>query len=158
MKTVIKLLYILTPSERRSGLILVSLIMLMALFEVVGIASIMPFIAVLTNPQLIETNTILNTIFKATSVLGVVTYEKFLFFLGVCVFILLVLSMLIRSLAIYTQINFVLMREHSISRRLVSIYLSQDYSWFLNKNSSDLGKTILSEVGRDGLHFKSGIS
>lgn len=147
MKTVIKLLYILTPSERRSGLILVSLIMLMALFEVVGIASIMPFIAVLTNPQLIETNTILNTIFKATSVLGVVTYEKFLFFLGVCVFILLVLSMLIRSLAIYTQINFVLMREHSISRRLVSIYLSQDYSWFLNKNSSDLGKTILSEVG-----------
>ena len=38
------------------------------------------------------------------------------------------------------------MREHSISRRLVESYLNQPYIWFLNRNSADLGKTILSEV------------
>jgi ABC-type multidrug transport system fused ATPase/permease subunit len=38
------------------------------------------------------------------------------------------------------------MLEHSISKRLVEGYLYQPYSWFLNRNSADLGKTILSEV------------
>ena len=38
------------------------------------------------------------------------------------------------------------MREYTIGKRLVDIYLSQEYSWFLNKNSSALGKNILSEV------------
>jgi ABC-type bacteriocin/lantibiotic exporter with double-glycine peptidase domain len=39
------------------------------------------------------------------------------------------------------------MREYSIGKRLVEGYLHQPYSWYLNRNSSDLGKTILSEVG-----------
>ena len=36
------------------------------------------------------------------------------------------------------------MREYSIER-LIS-YLRQPYSWFLNRHSAELGKTILSEV------------
>ena len=38
------------------------------------------------------------------------------------------------------------MREYSIGKMLVERYLHQPYAWFLNKNSSDLGKNILSEV------------
>ena len=30
---------------------------------------------------------------------------------------------------------------------MVIKYLNQPYTWFLNRNSADLGKTILSEVG-----------
>ena len=40
------------------------------------------------------------------------------------------------------------MREYSIGKRLVEGYLKQNYSWFLSRNSADLGKTILSEVGQ----------
>ena len=39
------------------------------------------------------------------------------------------------------------MRSFSISKRLVNGYLHKQYSWFLSNNSSELGKTILSEVG-----------
>jgi len=39
------------------------------------------------------------------------------------------------------------MREYTIGKRLVEGFLYQSYSWFLNHHSSDLGKTILSEVG-----------
>ena len=39
------------------------------------------------------------------------------------------------------------MREYSISKLLVESYLHQPYSWFLNRNSADLGKSILGEVG-----------
>ena len=39
------------------------------------------------------------------------------------------------------------MREYTIGRRLIEGYLGQPYSWFLSRNSADLGKSILSEVG-----------
>ena len=38
------------------------------------------------------------------------------------------------------------MREFTIGKRLVEGYLHQPYSWFLNRHSSDLAKTILSEI------------
>ena len=61
----------------------------MALIDMLGIASILPFIAVLTNPQLIETNYILKTTFENVSVLGIVTEQQFLFALGILVFLFL---------------------------------------------------------------------
>ena len=39
------------------------------------------------------------------------------------------------------------MRQYSIAKKLIEGYLHQPYSWFLNRHSADLGKTILSEVG-----------
>ena len=38
------------------------------------------------------------------------------------------------------------MRQYSIGKRLVEGYLHQPYTWFLNHHSSDLGKTILTEI------------
>ena len=38
------------------------------------------------------------------------------------------------------------MREYILSKRLLEGYLHQPYTWFLNNNSADLGKTILSEI------------
>ena len=40
------------------------------------------------------------------------------------------------------------MREYSLGKRLIEGYLHQPYSWFLNQHSSDIGKTILSEVAQ----------
>ena len=38
------------------------------------------------------------------------------------------------------------MREYTLGKRLLEGYIHQPYSWFLNRHSADLGKTILSEV------------
>ena len=40
------------------------MITVMALLDTIGVASILPFIAVLTNPDIIETNVILSKAFK----------------------------------------------------------------------------------------------
>jgi len=147
MQTFKKLLLILTPQElRRAGLLLV-MILIMALLDMIGVASILPFISVLTNPNIIETNSILNTLFQHLKIFGVETSQQFLFALGVMVFILLVVSILFKALTTYAQLRFVLMREYNISKRLVEGYLHQPYSWFLNRHSADLGKNILSEAG-----------
>lgn len=90
-----------------------------------GVASILPFIAVLTNPSLIETNIILNTIFKTSNRFGIETNQEFLFILGVFVFLLLVTSLTFKTLTNYAKIRFVQMREYSIAKRLVAGYLYQ---------------------------------
>ena len=142
-----KILYLLSSRERRLSAVLLMLIIIMALLEMIGVASIMPFMAVLTNPSLVETNLILNYMFKASSIFGVENNEQFLFALGVLVFILLVTSISFKAFTTYVQIRFVQSLQYNISRRLMEKYLSQSYSWFLSRNSADFSKTILSETG-----------
>ena len=148
MELLKKLLYLLSPGERKQAFILLIMILIMAIFEMIGVASILPFMAVLTNPEIIETNVILSTAFETSSIFGVETTQQFLFFLGIVVFVLLVLSLTFKALTIFTQLRFTSICQYSIARRLVEGYLYQPYSWFLNRHSADLGKTILSEVGQ----------
>jgi ABC-type multidrug transport system fused ATPase/permease subunit len=43
-------------------------------------------------------------------------------------------------------LRFATMRAYSISSRLLSTYLHQPYSWFLERNSSEVGKNVLNEA------------
>lgn len=148
MKIFKKLFFLLSLHERKRVGILLIMIIIMALLDMIGIASILPFIAALTNPSLIETNIFLNFIYQTSNRFGVETNQEFLFFLGVLVFLTLIISLTFKALTTYVQVRFVYMREYSIGKRLVEGYLHQPYSWFLSRNSSDLGKTILSEVSQ----------
>jgi len=146
MQTLKKILYILTPIERKHGGLLVILVLIMALLDTMGVASIVPFMAVVSKPDIIQTNIYLNKMFQASSIFGVENNQEFLFVLGIFVFVLLVGSLTFKAFTFYVQARFIQMRQYSISKRLVEGYLHQPYSWFLNRNSADLGKTILTEV------------
>ncbi len=137
---------LLEPSEKRRGMFLLILILITAFIDMMGIASVLPFIAVLTNPSIIETNVFLSYLYKESSFLGVNTLEEFLFILGIGVFIILIISLTFRALTTYGQMRFTLMQEYVIGRKLVEGYLNQPYSWFLDKNSADIGKSVLSDV------------
>ena len=148
MQIIKKLLFILSPVERkRAGLVLV-MVLIMAFLDMLGVASIMPFMAVLANPEVIETNRFLHAAYNASYVFGVSTPQQFIFILGILVFVMLVLTLSVKALTNLAQTRFVFMREYSIGKRLVEGYLHQPYSWFLTRNSADLGKNILSEVAQ----------
>ena len=148
MKTLKQFLYLLSHQERKRAYLLLGMILVMALLDMLGVASIMPFIAVLSNPELIETNFILNKMFKYAVSFGIETNQQFLSALGIIVFLFLVISLTFRALTLYTQVRFLSMREYSLGKRLVEGYLHQPYSWFLSRHSAELGKTILSESGK----------
>lgn len=148
MKNYKKLISLFTPAEKKKLFLLLIMIIVMALLDMAGVASILPFIAVLTNPSLIETNIYLNHLFEFSKLFGVENNYDFFIFLGILVFILLVFSNSVKAFTIFWQSRFGLMSEYSISKRLVNSYLVQPFSWFLNKHSADLGKTILSEVSQ----------
>lgn len=141
-----KLWAILTPHERGRARLVVAMMLIMALLDALGVASILPFIAVLSNPGMLESNTFLRIAFDTSRSFGVNTEQQFLFFLGLIVLILLVISLAFKALTTYAQTRFCLLREYSIGKRLVEGYLRQPYSWFLDRHSANLGATILSEV------------
>ena len=79
MKKIVKKLYnLLSPQERRSGYILLFMILVMAILDMVGVASIMPFMAVLAKPEVIQSN---SYIVAAYNGLGFTNPDTFLFFL-----------------------------------------------------------------------------
>ena len=148
MQNLKKILFLLSSQERKHAALLMVMIIIMAFLDMIGVASILPFMAVVTNPSIIETNLILNIMYQYSSLFGVENNQQFIFALGVLVFILLVFSLGFKTLTTYLQIRFVSMSEYTIGKRLMKVYLCQPYSWFLSRHSADLGKIILSEVGQ----------
>ena len=148
MNTLKKFIYLLSPEELKRAYILLTAVIFMAIIDVLGVASVLPFMAILVNPDIIETNYAINKIYEASIFFGIKNNQQFIFTLGFFVFFLLVFSLTIKALTTYAQIRFVEMRGYSLSKRLVEFYLKQPYDWFLNRHSADLGKTILSEVSQ----------
>ena len=112
-----------------------------------GLASILPFIGVLSNPEILKTNEILSEIFNYLKSFGIDNSREFIFILGIFVFILLIISLSFKAATTYLQVRFNSMCQYNIGKRIIEGYLNKPYSWFLNRNSSELGKNILSEVG-----------
>lgn len=144
-ETFLKLLDLLDKRERRNAVLLFIMMLLMGLLEVLGVASVMPFIAVLANPEVIQTNHYLNFVYTS---LGFDDSLSFLIFLGSVVFILVVGSLGFKALTTWVMTRYAQMRNFSLSSRLMRGYLNRPYSFFLNRHSADLGKSILSEVAQ----------
>ena len=66
MQNIKKLLHLLSYKERKRASLLLIMILLMAFIDMLGIASILPFIAILTSPEIIDSNTLLNKVYKAS--------------------------------------------------------------------------------------------
>ena len=79
MQTLKKLIFLLSYQERKHALFLLGLVVVMALLDMAGVASILPFMAVLTNPDLIQTNIILKTMFEISNSFGIENNQEFLF-------------------------------------------------------------------------------
>lgn len=143
IKTLLKTLGILSPAERWRGAMLVGLMAILAAMEAAGVASIAPFLAVLGNPGIIETNPYLNQTYHA---LGFTSSHTFLIVLAGFSLVVLIVVSALRTLVNFSLYRFANMRRHAIGMRLMNRYLQQPYSFFLGRNSSELSKTILSEV------------
>jgi ABC-type multidrug transport system fused ATPase/permease subunit len=140
-----KTLSLLSKQEKKRGLLVLMMVIIMAVFETLGVASIMPFLTVLGNPEAIETNPYLNTIY---SYFNFQSKQQFLIALGVFAFSLVVFSAAFRIATTYVINRYTQMRLHTLSERLLETYLRQPYSFFLGRNTGDMAKSILSEVNQ----------
>lgn len=141
--TIRRVLSILSAAERRQLLLLLPLIVAAAALEAVGVASIIPFLGLLSDPAALEKSPWLRDVYEA---LGAVGRERFFFFVGVGVLVTMSASNLMQALTTYALLRFSWMRNHTLSVRLLAAYLRRPYSFFVENNSADLAKNLLAEV------------
>ncbi len=138
-----KLFDLLDARERRRFWLLLGLIVVMGLVDMIGVAAILPFLSVLADPGVIESNRHLAALYHG---LGFSGERAFLVFLGLAVLGVIAFSLCVKVATLYATARFSQMRNHSLSSRLFGGYLGQPYVWFLGRHSADLGKAMLSEV------------
>ena len=138
-----KIFTLFDASEIRQFWLLTVIMVLVAVAEVVGMSSIFLLLNVLAEPKTIENSVALSYVYRT---FGFSSLFHFQVALSVVVMCVVMGGLGIKALGSYTATLFSTMRGYSISSRLLGAYLSQPYSWFLERNSAEIGKTVLSEV------------
>ena len=131
---------ILSVLDRRKVIYVLILIMGMAFIESAGVISIMPFLAVLSNPDVVDSNNYLKLIYNFTQVPN---KQKFIIYLGFLSLIVVILSTVFKIITQYAVNRFTSLQRHYFSTRLLKIYLQQDYVFFIKRNNATLVKNIL---------------
>lgn len=138
-----KLKALLEARERRKIVAITLLMTFTAFIQTAGIASVMPFLAVVSDPEIIRSNTALDFIYGQ---LEFTSAQSFLYFLGVCAFSVFSLGILLQAYSHWVVTRFSQTQQYHLSRRLMADYLRRPYAFFLTRNSSDLAKTVLQET------------
>ena len=141
---------LMDPAERRRMWLLTPLLTANALFQVLGIASVMPLLSLIANPSVIQEQPVLASLYR---LLGFESALSFTIFTGVAVLVLLVVSNAFAALTQYALLRFSWGLNHTVSVRMLRAYLFKPYVYFLDHNSAGLAKNILGEVKYAVSHF-----
>lgn len=134
---------ILSPLDKRKVIYVFILVMGMAFIESAGVISIMPFLAVLSNPNVVESNSYLKQLYDFT---GAANKQNFILYLGFLSLFVVMCSTVFKIVTQYAVNRFASLQRHYFSTRLLKTYLQQNYEFFIQRNSATLAKNILSEV------------
>lgn len=136
---------LLNTEERRLSYGLLGLIVLAGFTDTIGVSSILPFMAVVGNPELIQTNPSLHNLY--------VWFEfesphSFLIGLGIGALVMMLMSNTV-SLAGSTAILwFSSNLGHRLSTEILATYVKQPYTYFLERNTSNLVMNCTDDVMR----------
>lgn len=140
-----KLLSFFSAGEKRQILLLLLSTTVSGLVQAVGVASIMPFIAVVADPDLVVENHYLSWAYGA---LGFTSTNAFLKFLGLAAFIMLLATNVLAGINAWLTFRVCHLGEYKLARRLMSRYLARPYLFLLQRNSSELVKMVVAEIDR----------
>jgi ATP-binding cassette, subfamily B, bacterial PglK len=145
IKKVLGLIAEIGVSFRRRVFMIFLFTVFMAFMEMIGVASIAPFMAVVSAPDVIHQNEYLNLAFNY---FNFNSDNEFLISLGFVVVAILISNNIFSAFMMWLVTNFNRKFAHSLAIKLLDKYLKQPYEFFVNRNSADLSKNILSESHR----------
>lgn len=144
-KLIKELFQLLTPSQRKRFYTLQILVIIMAIGEIVGIASIAPFMALVGDVGMLERHNILAQIYAQT---GLQNPHEFIFWVGVAVLAALTLAALISMYTIWKLSMFAAKIGTEIADRLYTHYMNESWLFHASGSSAQLTKQVSNEAVR----------
>ena len=145
LKIIKELFSLLTPRQRKRFYALQAQVIIMAFAEIVSIASIVPFMALVGDLSILEGDNLLGALYLKSNV---VDEYQFIFYLGIIVLFTLILAASTSMYIAWRVSMFANDIGAEISHRLYSYYLNQDWLFHTMGSSSNLIKKISTESTR----------
>lgn len=139
-----KLDIFLTRRDKLKIGFLVVLSLIISSMEVVGISSLMPFIAITSNPSLLATNKYFILISKY---LNIVNVKQFIIIFGICLLVFYIARGCLNVFFLYWSNIFAGKKHSDIREQLIRCYTELFYQDFVKKNSGIMMKNVMTESG-----------
>ena len=146
MRDIVRKYVALLPRAARRQLVWLCLLAAATgLLETAGVASVVPFLAVLAQPEIAATDP---RIAAVVGVFGASGSAMSLAVLGGLVLVVLVATNAFGALVTLMMLRFANRQGHALSVRLFDLYLRQPYVFHLHRHSAELQRNIMTEVQR----------
>ena len=137
----IKKLFSKEEIKKLLGITVFSIII--SLSEVVGLSTIVPFMAMVTNQNIIFENKYLKVIYNF---FNFESTRNFIFYFGITIVIIFLIKNILNIFFNYVLVSFTRNNYYKFTNRLMNNYLKYPYQNFVKKNSNDLIKNITIEA------------
>ena len=139
----IKTLSFINKKSKKKLLNLIILVFFQACFDVLNLASIIPLIQLLTDKNKLQlyiekSLSIINSEYFFTSDNSLISI-----YIPLIVILIMVLTTIVRLYVVYFTFKFIEETRHQICSKLMEGFINRDIG--INKNSSEIAKSILSE-------------
>ncbi len=138
--------YIFSRKQKKQLIGMILILVMEALLELTGVVSIYPFIAIMLNPKMIQSNAILHYFYV---LFRVQSDNEFFLLVAIGLIGVYVFKNLFNAYAYYARNAFVYDNQREIGVRLMQSYMAEPYSFFLEKNSA----VLMRGVGVDVTNF-----
>ncbi|WP_201626031.1 ABC transporter ATP-binding protein [Psychrobacter immobilis] len=145
LKVIKQLFVLLTDKQLKQFYILQVLVVIMAFTELLGIASIAPFMALVGDISILETNGVFAQLYQLS---GLNNPMDFLFYTGVIVLVMLTFSTVISMFTTWRLSIFGARIGTEIADRLYSYYMQQSWQFHASGSSAQLTKQVSTEAAR----------
>ena len=123
-----KSLYIFDRKQKVRLVGLTAILFMETIFELLGVISVYPFIALILNPSMVQTNAFLHFFYVK---IGFSSNEAFFVFIAVSIILLYVFKNIFNAIASYLRYGFIFNTKREIGVRLMRDYMKENYSFFL---------------------------
>ncbi len=138
-RTVKNLFRVLPSSHKRKSILVVFSILLNSLFDILGLAALLPLFFVVLDPEGISNSGILLDVYES---FGFTDEKYFIIFICSLIFIFVVLKNIMSLILIKYQTSFAFQLQRSFSLQLFKKYHARGFLYFKETNSNDLVRDI----------------
>ena len=143
MKIIKKLRILLDKKQKRTVVILVIMMVIGALLEMTSITLIAPVIAMVVNPNAIETNEYIRIIYDFFHMTSTTQFT-------ILVMIALIAAFIIKNVFLFVQqkalLHFVYTNQFKTSERMMKNYMRKSYEYYLNADTAVIQRNITADV------------
>lgn len=138
-----QLLYILNSKQRKNSLGLLFLMVIGALFEMLGISAVLPFIQSILTPDIFAENKYVSVV---AGIFNIQSTYSVILLVGTGLILVYFIKNLYLLFLSYLIVKFQCKVQQKLSVYMLSSYMKRPYSYFLNVNSNEVMRGVNGDI------------